>query len=264
MSELHISLKAKDVWISSQTTIDASWASKERFKSRCLSLPVARRLKVTGMVVHNLIGHPSCDIYQEIHARSRETLILLRSLSQNPVFELRKWYINQNKTRVLSPLPTTYVCFTISILHYVIYSCLPFTTTSPPHVSLCLLCHYSIIRTKTNRYITPLLRSRLGDISIHFPRQSNGRNSGGVWVFLMELFTWSWSSLYDFISTFPSPFFERLTSPFNKVLKFVTSPPRVKYLFYLLYVGLGSRVDNSIIWFLRLLLKCGFYIRCEI
>ena len=152
MSELHISLKAKDVWISSQTTIDASWASKERFKSRCLSLPVARRLKVTGMVVHNLIGHPSCDIYQEIHARSRETLILLRSLSQNPVFELRKWYINQNKTRVLSPLPTTYVCFTISILHYVIYSCLPFTTTSPPHVSLCLLCHYSIIRTKTNRY----------------------------------------------------------------------------------------------------------------
>jgi len=37
-------------------------------------------------------------------------------------------------------------------LHYVIYLCLPFTTMSPPHVSLCLLHHYSVIRTKTNRY----------------------------------------------------------------------------------------------------------------
>ena len=128
----------------------------------------------------------------------------------------------------------------------------------------CLLCHYSVIRMKMNCYITPLLRLRLRDISIRFPRQSNGRNSGGVWVFLMELFTRSWSSLYDFLSTFPSSFFEWLTSLFNKVLKFVTSPPRVEYLFYLLYVGLGSRVDNSIIWFLRLLLKCGYYIRREI
>ena len=173
-------------------------------------------------------------------------LSLLRTPLE-PGVRVRKEFINQNKTRVLSPLPTTYICFTISILHYVIYSCLPFTTTSPPHVSLCLLHHYSVIRTKTNHYITPLLRLCLRDISVRFPRQSNGRNSGGVWVFLMELFTQSWSSLYDFLSTFPSPFFERLTSPFNKVLKFVTSPPRVEYLFYLLYVSLGSRVDNSII-----------------
>jgi len=62
-----------------------------------------------------------------------------------PGVRVRKEFINQNETRVLSALPTTYICFTISILHYVIYSCLPFTTTSPPHVSLLsttsLLCH---------------------------------------------------------------------------------------------------------------------------
>jgi len=163
------------------------------------------------------------------------------------VFELKRNYINQDETRVLSPLPTTYIYFVISVLHYVIHSCPPLTTTSPPHVSLYLLRHYSVIRTKTNRYITPLLRSRPRDISVHFSRQLNGRNSGSVRVFLMELFTRSWSSLYDFISTFPSPFFEWLTPPFNKVLEFVSSPPRVEYLFYLLYVGLSSRVDNSIV-----------------
>jgi len=168
-------------------------------------------------------------------------------LPQNLVFKLRKNYINQNETRVLSPLPTTYIYFVISILYYVIHSCPPPTTTSPPHVSLYLLCHYSIIRMKTNYYITPLLRSRPRNISVCFSRQSNGRNSGSIRVFLMELFTRSWSSLYDFISTFPSPFFERLTPPFNKVLEFVSSPPRVEYLFYLLYVGLSSRVDNSIV-----------------
>ena len=180
------------------------------------------------------------------------------------MFELKRNYINQDKTRVLSPLPTTYIYFVISILHYIIHSCPPLTTTSPPHVSLYLLRHYSIIRTKTNCYITPLLRSHLRNISIRFSRQSNGRNSGSIQVFLMELFTQSWSSLYDFISTFPSPFFEWLTPPFNKVLEFVSSPPRVKYLFYLLYVGLSSRVNNSIVWFLRLLLEHGLYIRHEI
>ena len=135
---------------------------------------------------------------------------------------------------------------------------------SSTHVLLSLLRHYSVIGMKMNCYIIPLLRLRLRDISICFSRQLNGRNSGSVQVFLMELFTWSWSSLYDFISTFPSPFFEQLTSPFNKVLEFVSSPPRVEYLFYLLYVGLSSRVDNSIVWFLRLLLEYGFYIRHEI
>jgi len=69
-----------------------------------------------------------------------------------PGVRVRKEFINQNKTRVLSPLPTTYICFTISILHYVIYSCLPFTTTSSPHVSLCLLRHCSVIRMKMNCY----------------------------------------------------------------------------------------------------------------
>ena len=172
---------------------------------------------------------------------------LCYDLSQNPVFELGKRYINQDETGVLSPLLTTYIYFANSILHYVIHSCPPLTTTSLPHVSFFLLRHYSIIRTKTNRYITPLLRSRPRDISVRFSRQSNGRDSGSIWVFLMELFTRSWSSLYDFISTFPSPFFERLTSPFDKVLEFISSPPRVEYLFYLLYVGLSSRVDNSIV-----------------
>jgi len=120
------------------------------------------------------------------------------------------------------------IYFVIFILHYVIHSCPSPTTTSPPHVSLYLLCHYSIIRMKTNHYITPLLRLRPRNISVCFSRQSNGRNSGSIQVFLMELFTWSWSSLYDFISTFPSPFFEWLTPPFNKVLEFVSSLPRVE------------------------------------
>jgi len=171
------------------------------------------------------------------------------------VFELKRNYINQDETRVLLPLLTTYIYFVISILHYVIYSCSLLTTTSPPHVFLYLLHHYSVIRTKTNCYITLLLRSRPRDISIRFSRQLNGRNSGSIQVFLMELFIQSWSSLYDFISTFPSLFFKQLTSPFNKVLEFVFSPPKVKYLFYLLYVGLSSRVDNCVVWFLRLLLK---------
>jgi len=68
------------------------------------------------------------------------------------VFELKRNYINQDETRVLSPLPTTYIYFVISILHYVIHSCPPLTTMSPPHVSLYLLCHYSVIRMKTNCY----------------------------------------------------------------------------------------------------------------
>jgi len=142
---------------------------------------------------------------------------------------------------------------------------------SPPHVLLSLLrhylvssSHYYIIRMKTNRYITPLLRSRPRDISICLSGQSNDRNSGSVWVFLMKLFTRPWSSLDNFISTFPSPFFEWLTSPFNKILEFVSSPPRIEYLFYLLYVGLSSRVDNSIVRFLRLLFEHRFCIRCEI
>ena len=168
-------------------------------------------------------------------------------LPPNPVFELRKQYINQDETRVLPPLLTTYIYFAISILHYVIHSCPPLTTTSLPHVSLYLLRHYSVIRTKMNRYITPLLRLRLRDISVRFSRQSNNRNSGSIRMFLMELFTRSWSSFYDFISTFPSPFFKWLTPPFNKVLEFVPSPPRVEYFFYLFYVGLSSRVDNSIV-----------------
>ena len=169
---------------------------------------------------------------------------LCYNLSQNPVFKLRKRYINQDETGSLLPLPTTYIYFGISILHYVIHSCLPLTTTSPPHVSLYLLHHYSVIRMKMNYYITPLLRSCLHNISICFSRQSNGRNSGSVQMFLMELFTWSWSSFYDFISTFPSPFFEQLTPSFNKVLEFVSSPPRVEYLFYFLYVGLSSSVKT--------------------
>jgi len=163
------------------------------------------------------------------------------------VFELERNLLTRTKLGFYYPY---------QLLIYALQS--SFYTMSSTHVFLSLLCHhlmypfcllrhYSIIRMKMNRYITPLLRSHLHDISIRFPRQSNSRNSGGVWVFLMELFTRSWSSLYDFLSTFPSPFFERLTSPFNKVLKFVTSLPRVEYLFYLLYVGLGSRVDNSII-----------------
>jgi len=123
---------------------------------------------------------------------------------------------------------------------------------------------YYIIRMKTNCYITPLLRSRPCDVSVRFPRQSNDRNSGSVRVFLMKLFTQSWSSLDDFVSTFPSPFFEWLTSPFNKILEFVSSPPRIKYLFYLLYVGLSSRVDNSIVRFLRLLFEHRLCIRREI
>ena len=85
-----------------------------------------------------------------------QNLILLLQTSLEPSVRVRKEFINQNKTRVLSPLPTTYICFTISILYYVIYSCLPFTTTSPPHVFLCLLCHYSVIRTKKNRYTAQL------------------------------------------------------------------------------------------------------------
>ena len=163
------------------------------------------------------------------------------------MFELERNLLTRTKLGFYQPY---------QLLIYALQS--PFYTTSSTHVFLsllrhhlmypfCLLCHYSVIRMKMNCYITPLLRLRLRDISIRFPRQSNGRNSGGVWVFLMELFTRSWSSLYDFLSTFPSSFFEWLTSLFNKVLKFITSPPRVEYLFYLLYVGLGSRVDNSII-----------------
>ena len=77
---------------------------------------------------------------------------LCYDLSQNPVFELGKRYINQNETGVLSPLLTTYIYFANSILHYVIHSCPPLTTTSLPHVSFFLLRHYSIIRTKTNHY----------------------------------------------------------------------------------------------------------------
>jgi len=147
----------------------------------------------------------------------------------------------------------------------------PFYTTSFTRVLLSLLCHYFvylftyyIIRMKTDYYITPLLRSRPCDVSVHFSRQSNDRNSGSVRVFLMKFFTWSWSSLDDFVSTFPSPFFKWLASPLNKVLEFVSSPPRIEYLFYFLYIGLGSRVDNSIVQLLRLLFEHGLCIRREI
>ena len=76
---------------------------------------------------------------------------MLRTLLE-PGVRVEKEFINQDETRVLSPLLTTYIYFVISILHYVISSCLPLTTTSPPRVSLYLLRHYSVIRTKTNRY----------------------------------------------------------------------------------------------------------------
>jgi len=89
-------------------------------------------------------------------AKLNGSFVLMLRTPLEPSVRVRKEFINQNKTRVLSPLPTTYICFTISILHYVIYSCLSFTTTSPPHVSLCLLHHYSVIRTKMNRYTAQL------------------------------------------------------------------------------------------------------------
>ena len=75
--------------------------------------------------------------------------------------ELKRSCINQDETRVLSPLPTTYIYSTISILLYVTHSCPPLTTTSSPHVSLYLLRHHLVypstyvIRTKTNRYKFP-------------------------------------------------------------------------------------------------------------
>ena len=58
-----------------------------------------------------------------------QTILLQTSLE--PGVQVRKEFINQNETRVLSPIPTTYICFTISIY-----------TTSSTHVFLSLLCHH--------------------------------------------------------------------------------------------------------------------------
>ena len=64
-------------------------------------------------------------------------------LPQNPVFKLRKNYINQDETRVLSPLPTTYIlCDLHSTLrhplmsfshYYITTSCIPLPTMSLLH-----------------------------------------------------------------------------------------------------------------------------------
>ena len=78
-------------------------------------------------------------------AKLNGSFVLMLRAPLEPGVRVRKEFINQNETRVLS-LPTTYICFTIFILHYVIYSCLPFTTTSPPHVSL--LPTMSLLRHK--------------------------------------------------------------------------------------------------------------------
>jgi len=65
-----------------------------------------------------------------------------------PGVRVGKEFINQDETRVLSPLLTTYIYFVTSILHYIIDLCLPLTATSSPQVFLHLLCHYSVIERR--------------------------------------------------------------------------------------------------------------------
>ena len=118
-----------------------------------------------------------------------------------PSVRVGKEFINQDETRVLSPLLTTYIYFVASILHYVIDSCLPLTAMSSPQVFLHLLRHYSVIERR--RTVTPLSSpspSRL-PISLHIAQYScksaqktllkqNGdswRHAGSQFVILKKL-----------------------------------------------------------------------------
>jgi len=81
-------------------------------------------------------------------ARLNGSFILMLQTPLEPGVRVGKEFINQDETRVLSPLLTTYIYFVASILHYVIDSCLPLTATSSPQVFLHLLRHYSVIERR--------------------------------------------------------------------------------------------------------------------
>ena len=75
-------------------------------------------------------------------------MVYLLRTPLEPGVRVGKEFINQDETRVLSPLLTTYIYFVASILHYVIDSCLPLTATSSPQVFLYLLRYYSVIEQR--------------------------------------------------------------------------------------------------------------------
>ena len=62
------------------------------------------------------------------------------------MFKLERNYINQDKTRVLLLLLTTYIYFAVSILHYVINSCLPLIATSS---LVCSFTYYVTVQGQT-------------------------------------------------------------------------------------------------------------------